>query len=165
MQFHNKHMGRTLRNPSWNILETLFHPRDNGEDHIKIEFWKVVENQFWKIFDNHFCSKCYEKHSVFLCFLKYRSKSRIFYSISYYKFAFIRKIARKIFEEFFRPLFKIRFLYGLHRCHEGEKVFIECSTRDFATYIPYAYSEIACRVKSLRWCFNDISYVLGQPDF
>ena len=57
------------------------------------------------------------------------------------------------FKNDFRPLFKIRFCYGLHRCHEGEKVFRECSARDFATYVPYAHYEIACRVKSLRWYF------------
>ena len=52
MQFQNKHMGRTLFFPSWNILETLFHPRDNVKTISKSNFEKWSKKLFEKFSRN-----------------------------------------------------------------------------------------------------------------
>ena len=54
---------------------------------------------------------------------------------------------------------------GLHCDFKCEISSIESPARGSYTWYKYAYSVFGCGVKSLAWCFNGFSYVLGQHGF
>ena len=146
-------MACTLRKTSWTYLETLFQRASNGTGPIQNKNFKMIENIFWKIFSKISGIWIFSigiSMQILDIFLKSREMLKIIMFFMIFWSKIVReKFSKNVFDHFWNFCFE----WGRYRWKRAEKLFLNTSTRSFATYVPYAISIFACRVNSLARFF------------
>ena len=148
-------MGRTLRKTSWMDLETIFDGTKNGFDQVQNNILKWSRTFFGKF------SRTFSEIWIFSIGIPnpntkswYFLKSREMLKIIMFCMLFsIKNCSRKIFKKCFRSFYNFCFELGQTHSSRRRKLFLNTSTRSFATYVPYAIAIFACRVNSLARFF------------